>query len=590
LTTLKDQIGGAALQVTNAAAATGGRSTESVENALLRGPRDFHQSQRAVTARDFETIACDHPAVARARAYPKHELWNYAAPGTVALLLVPEYLELPARGDGAVTAKALQSVQTEDAQQGIAGTIDSRRPLGIVCAVDWVRYKTVKVQADVVVARGENAAAVHDRLVHRLHALINPLPSADARGWPFGRSLYASDVTNLMLGERGVVHYKNVELVVEDAPSTEVRALCSDPTEPDRWYATSDAGLYRSLDDATSWESVAAFPGERILKVALSEEAAGLIAVASRTPRDGDPQASIVRISDNAGESWGPPAQIDGLTVSDLAWAKRDDGFFVLLATDKGLYELANKGGATPVQVPVFDGDARFGFFSIAASRVAGNVTVALAAQAGKGIWVSNQAGLGRSFEQWWTPPNADLVSVLRVQRDGARSFLWAGFGATGDDAGKGASRIELNGAPKAQSAQNWDSFDGWAGQGVRELAFSNTTIFAASLSRGVVRLNFRASTPLWQPLPLGRGLKERAQSTGSQVQQLFELVSTVAASDGVVLAGGEYGVYKSTDGGDTYAFASATTFDDVVPLPPMWLFCSGQHDIRVTEDAGTPL
>ena len=93
LSTLKDQVAGATLQVTNTDAATGGRSTETLENALLRGPREFHALQRAVTARDYELIATKHPAVARARAYPKHELWNYADPGTVALLLVPEYLE-----------------------------------------------------------------------------------------------------------------------------------------------------------------------------------------------------------------------------------------------------------------------------------------------------------------------------------------------------------------------------------------------------------------------------------------------------------------------------------------------------------------
>ena len=157
------------------------------------------------------------------------------------------------------------------------------------------------------------------------------------------------------------------------------------------------------------------------------------------------------------------------------------------------------------MQLSVFDGDAQFGFFSIAVTRVGGNVSVALAAQAQKGIWLSNQAGLGRTFELWWSPPNADAISVLRVQRSGARAFLWAGFGASGDDTGKGAARIEIIGASKAQSAQSWDSFDGWSGQGVRELAFNDTTVFAASLSRGVVRLDLRNSSPTWRPLSARR-------------------------------------------------------------------------------------
>jgi hypothetical protein len=118
-------------------------------------------------------------------------------------------------------------------------------------------------------------------------------------------------------------------------------------------------------------------------------------------------------------------------------------------------------------------------------------------------------------------------------------------------------------------------------GQGVRELAFSETTVFAASLSRGVVRLNFKAQAPAWQPLSLGAGLPESQQGGD---QKLFELVRTVASSNGVVLAGGAKGVRKSVDGGDSYTLASGTRFKDVVPLPPMWLFCSAAHDIRVTE------
>ncbi|MDX6710764.1 MAG: hypothetical protein QOH96_1780, partial [Blastocatellia bacterium] len=48
LTTLKDQIPG--ISVTNPQPATGGRDEESLQNALIRGPRELHSLQRAVTA------------------------------------------------------------------------------------------------------------------------------------------------------------------------------------------------------------------------------------------------------------------------------------------------------------------------------------------------------------------------------------------------------------------------------------------------------------------------------------------------------------------------------------------------------------
>ena len=167
------------------------------------------------------------------------------------------------------------------------------------------------------------------------------------------------------------------------------------------------------------------------------------------------------------------------------------------------------------------------------------------------------------------------------MQRAGTRAFLWAGYSAVGTDIGTGASRIEIAGNAKNASANTWDSFDNWSGQGVRELAFSDTTVYAASFSRGVLRLNPTSDKPAWQPMALGHGLPERPQ-----VQDGFELVLTVAAAPAkTVLAGGAKGVFKSDDDGDTYAPASGTSFNDVVALPPMWLFCSGPHDITVTED-----
>jgi hypothetical protein len=580
LTTLKDQVTGASLAVMNHAAASGGRSGETLENALVRGPREFHSLQRAVTARDFELIACRNANVARARAYPKHELWNYAEPGTVAVLLVPEYLEPEQRATGAVTAAALQLLQTAETLERIRATVDERRPLGIVCEVDWVRYKTVKVKAGVVVARGENAAAVQVRIVEKLHSLINPLPTPGSQGWRFGRPLHVSDVTSLILAERGVVYYHDVELIVDDVPSADVTAISSDPTASGRWYATAGANLYRTLDDAQTWEKVAAFSGERVVKVALSEDAPGTIAVVSQTGEDGTPIASIVRVSSNAGESWGAPSRLEGLKVADVAWIQRSGGPVLQLATDKGLYEVGLREGSAPVQVPVFDGDSQFGFFSITATVVNGRPVVVVAAQARKGIYISNQGGLGRTFEQWYDPPVPD-VSVVRIQRSGARAFLWAGYSAVGTDVGNGASRIEISGAPKNASATTWDSFDNWSGQGVRELAFSSTTVFAASYSRGVVRLNPNTDKPAWLPTALGHGLPERQKITEG-----FELIATVAAtSAGAVLAGGAKGVFKSDDGGDTYAPASATSFRDVVALPPMWLFCSAPHEVDVTED-----
>src|SRR4029077_15382680 len=126
----KDPIPG--VTVTNPGAAVGGRSAETVDNALLRGPQELHSLQRAVTARDFELLAKRSGAVSRARAFTKAALWMYAAPGTVEVVLVPF---LDEQIQGAVTAAQLQALQTNQSRDRIQKALNERRPLGTTCVV-----------------------------------------------------------------------------------------------------------------------------------------------------------------------------------------------------------------------------------------------------------------------------------------------------------------------------------------------------------------------------------------------------------------------------------------------------------------------
>ena len=128
LTTLKDPIPGMA--VTNPHPATGGRDAEPLENALRRGPQELHALHRAVTARDFEHIACHASgAVDRAHAFTKAMLWSYAQPGTVEVLLVPHIPE-SIRDQGRITISDLRSHETSEALAQIQKALDERKPSG----------------------------------------------------------------------------------------------------------------------------------------------------------------------------------------------------------------------------------------------------------------------------------------------------------------------------------------------------------------------------------------------------------------------------------------------------------------------------
>ena len=99
--------------ITNPEAATGGRSAETLGNALLRGPQELHSLDRAVTARDFELVAMrSSGTVNRAKAFTRAALWAHAQPGTVGVLLVPE---VPGTQDevGRLTPEDLHKHQTD---------------------------------------------------------------------------------------------------------------------------------------------------------------------------------------------------------------------------------------------------------------------------------------------------------------------------------------------------------------------------------------------------------------------------------------------------------------------------------------------
>jgi hypothetical protein len=494
------------------------------------------------------------------------------------VLLVPEYLAPGERGNGAVTADALVAQQSAETLQRIAQVIEARRPLGISCLVSWVHYKRVKVVASVVVTPGENASAVHDRILARLHLLINPLPTPASPGWRFGRTLRVSDVVAVILAEPGVAYYDTIALVVDDVPSTDVAALVADPTQPKMWFAASGPGVYRTLNDGDGWERAGNFPGEQVVRIRPSAEQPGSVAIASRITGDAG-TSSVVRVSADAGETWRDAVRLEKMSVTDIAWIARPHGLALLITTNKGLYELANAPGAVAIELSVHKDDSQFGFSRVAVTRVRGALIVAVSAEAQGGVYLSNHGGADGSFAQWGQ--SGTDIPVLAVQRFGETAYLWAGFAARGAVAGTGCSRRELTGADPAIDPSTWQPFaTNWDGGSVMGLAFHDTLVYAASHDAGVLSVDSNAANASWHTLPLGSGLPEREKAG-------FQIVSAVAASgDGTVLAGGPQGVYRSADGA-RYGEVSRASFDDRVVLPLTWLFVSGAHEIDVRNEGG---
>jgi hypothetical protein len=572
LTVLKDSIPG--VSVNNPEAAVGGRSAESLENALVRGPLELHSLQRAVTARDFELAARRFGAVSRAHAFTQAALWSYAEPGTVEVTIVP-FLE-EKQSAGQITVAALQARQTEQARGRIQAALDERRPLGTKCVVNWARYKSVRVNTRIVAHREEDLVALKKRVLERLYEMVNPLPTKAHSGWRFGQALRISNLYDAVLAEPGVNYLDNAQLIVDEVPESRIGCLAMDPFQPQTWYAGSGSTLYRSMDDGEGWVASGQFAGQTVRSIETHPGVPGLIAIATRNA-DGT-AGSRVYISRDCGETWQQKAAT-GFNIEDLAWTIRDGSSLLFLATSVGLFELSLQSDAAPIQVFVRADDQQTGYYAVAVINLKERVAVAVASQKQGGIFLSNDGGKGNTFRI--TGMAGEDVRVLSTQYEGSRAFLWAGVAArVVGDPGKGCFVLEVVGDP--DSHQDWEAMGkNWLGGSCLNVAFQGDKVLAGTFDAGVLWLDKRGDQESWHAPDINCGLPQVSR------EHPLESMDALAADPrrSILLTGGKSGVYRSRDSGVRYESCSRKVFTDKVTLPPNWLFCSGEHEIEVVSD-----
>lgn len=572
LTKLKDPIQG--ISVTNTFAATGGREQESIKNAILRGPRELHSLERAVTAEDFELIAMKSSGgVIRAKAFTKAALWAHAQPGTVEILIVPNISE----NRDNVSLEMLKTKENNEILSQIQNALLNRMPLGTTCLVNWVRYKTVNVKAKVAVHRGQDPNAVKQRVEERLYKTINPLPdNSQGTGWSFGKPLRISDVYDIILKEPGVSYADNVFFTVDDVPNGEITSVVEDHFQKNTWYASDTTTLYRTMNNGKGWEAVLQLTNDMntIESVCLSKNNPGAIAL--NTKNRGDIK-STVYFSSDCGESWSSIADT-AFEIEDITLSERDGIPLLLMATDVGLYELWAKPGSVPVQLLVDNENQDSGFYKVTtAFDNRGTQYVIASSQKEKGIYMSAAGGKTGTFK------NIGLkgkdIRTLAIQIDGPRTFLWAGPTVMGNDDGDGCCYTELTGSDI--SKDGWSTInENWVGGSVRAIAFMESTVFAATHRGGVLAVNMASRNRIWRRPNIRCGLPSR------DTERLFQPVSTLAVNteQSILLTGTPEGVFTSKDG-ENFTNCSENSFTEKVTLPETWLFCSGTHEIHVETD-----
>ncbi len=570
------------LTVVNNTAAVGGREMETLENALLRGPQQFNSLKRAVTARDFELLAIQSSgAVSRTRAFTKSLLWRHAKPGTVGVLLVPE-LNISAGEEHRVNLDYLKSLQSDQILKNTQQVLNERKPLGIACEVNWVRYKPVYVTGKIIVNENENSQRVRQRVIQSLFATICPkVTSAVVKDWNFGQSIKSWDIYKIIASEPGVVSVEQLKLNTSFAPQNNCRALATDNHQPDTWYSSSGNSLFRTVNNGKGWEKINEFENEisKILPYPLKAmsltENNGLLAVVIKNKAKTDQ----IHISHSCGENWNYELSIKFKSINDIAWLEKNTGPYLLIATHDALYEYTIRAGSVPIKILVDqqNHDLRIDAISTRQEGNDGGIVAVFSSKENGQVYVSRNGGTDKSFQKFsnnpWSPGE---VSSLVIQKRGPHHYLWVLLKKMPNQTGNACYRrhISLSG----EDHEGWVKLlKGWKAGNCHSLAFYESLVFAASEDHGIVFMDLDRKVPEWNILTQNGKLDLEATS------KLGEPELVVAnQNNGLLMVAGKKGVFLSKDKAKNFKNCSRSFFNDEITIPENWLFCSAEHDIEV--------
>ena len=195
----------AEMSVTNHRPASGGEDAETLEEAIQRARMDLKTPYRAVTSHDYERLAMTTPGVrvARAKALPGYYPGKDSpVQGIVSVIAVPQVED--------------DNVNPEPSQ-GFMNTVyehlDKRRLLTTELFVLRPVYEEICVKATVWIHPRYVGSTVADEVKNKLNDFLHPTKGGpDGTGWPFGRSVYRSEIYEVIDRVEGVDHVTSVSL------------------------------------------------------------------------------------------------------------------------------------------------------------------------------------------------------------------------------------------------------------------------------------------------------------------------------------------------------------------------------------------
>ncbi|MBN1370628.1 MAG: putative baseplate assembly protein [Anaerolineaceae bacterium] len=197
-------------RVANRQTAWGGLDAESLESAMTRAPALLHSRERAVTEDDFEFLARQALPVAIGRVkclQPSPDQAGRVIPGQVYLLVIPRLPNPQAYLD----PNSLNLAEAD--MDALRAYMDERRLLTCRLDIRPPAYLWTSVRAQLHPSPDIEKSVVEGEVLARLYRFLNPLTGGpDGKGWPFGRTLYISDVYQSLQGLPGVQFVRSVEM------------------------------------------------------------------------------------------------------------------------------------------------------------------------------------------------------------------------------------------------------------------------------------------------------------------------------------------------------------------------------------------
>jgi hypothetical protein len=193
---------------TNPEAAVEGKDAESTDDAKARVKKDFREIYRAVTSGDYEYLALHTPGlrVRRAKAIPNYDP-DYPCidiPGHVTVVVVPHTRE---NTGGEADTLAPEEAFTET----VLRHLEKHRLITTDVHVIPPEYIQISIRCRVCLMKKSSPDEVKKRVKDKLGAFLNPLKGGpDGNGWPFGRTVFLSEIYQKIDNAEGVDYATDV--------------------------------------------------------------------------------------------------------------------------------------------------------------------------------------------------------------------------------------------------------------------------------------------------------------------------------------------------------------------------------------------